>query len=102
MKEGHCYGNAYTNLYYRGLDYVEGVMTVRANGFKVSHAWNIDEDDRHVDFTLRAKPREYIYVGVIVPQELIEKVGERTGKQYCTLPYLRVVDLNSPFEFHYR
>jgi len=87
MKEQSCYANAASKRS-KGYGYVEGVITSKKTGFEISHAWNVDADGRHVDFTIM-ETDQYTYLGVVIPWPLISKVAFSTRPMWYTiLPYL--------------
>lgn len=90
MKSGKCYPNAIKKMMDLGYQYVEGIITNKITGEKISHAWNIDLEGNHVDFTI-SDPNLYEYRGVIVPNDILYDVGMKNGFiWYCSLPYLTV------------
>ncbi len=89
MKSGSCYANAIEKMD-EGYQYVEGVIINRGSGQKISHAWNIDSQGNHVDFTI-INTNEYLYRGIIIPEDILYAVGWKNGRiWYCCLPYLGV------------
>ena len=89
-KIGSCYGNAFRLMMDKGYQYVEGYVSLKGQEQKFSHAWNIDENGRHVDFTLR-NSQEFEYFGIVIPNSLVHDVGFFNGKlSYCVLPYLEL------------
>jgi len=89
MKAGFCYSNAIKKMD-EGYQYVEGVAIQVGSGQKISHAWNIDSQGNHVDFTL-INTVDYLYKGIIIPKNLLTTVGCKNGGiWYCCLPYLGV------------
>lgn len=89
MKTGRCYGNAARKYRDHKFQYVEGVATHKSTGIKISHAWNIDLDENHIDFTF-SDPEEYEYHGVIIPYLIRFEVGLKNGGiDYCVLPFLK-------------
>jgi hypothetical protein len=87
MKEQFCYSNAVSKRS-KGYGYVEGVITSKKTGFEISHAWNVDADGRHVDFTIM-ETDQYTYLGVVIPWPLVSEVAFSTKPMwYTTLPYL--------------
>jgi len=87
MKEQSCYGNAGSKRS-KGYGYVEGIITSKKTGFEISHAWNVDADGRHVDFTIM-ETDQYTYLGVVIPWPLISEVAFSTKAEwYTVLPYL--------------
>ena len=92
LKNGNCYVNSIKKMTKCGYGYVEGVITDKISGSKISHAWNINEIGDHIDFTIK-EPTKFEYNGIIIPELLLYQVGEKNGHVwYCTLPYLRCVD----------
>lgn len=87
MKSGSCYGNAHSKRE-KGYEYVEGIIKNKNNGLEISHAWNVDKNGNHFDFTI-IETDLFEYKGIIVPFSLRYEVSEQTGKVwYCVLPYL--------------
>lgn len=90
MKSGTCYGNAIRKMK-QGFYYVEGVATNKETGFKFSHAWNINPDGNHIDFTIM-DTLKYEYNGIFIPKNLLYKIGEKNGKVwYCNLPFIKLI-----------
>jgi hypothetical protein len=90
MEPQSCYPNAIKKLQ-DGYQYVEGVITCKNSGDKISHAWNVDSNGRHIDFTI-LETANFKYKGVIIPQHILGQVGLKNGgKWYCCLPYLELV-----------
>lgn len=90
MKIGSCYRNALNKLE-AGYQYVEGIITHKKSRIKISHAWNIDRDGRHFDFTI-LETHEYNYKGIILPEDVLTMVGFKNGGiRYCSLPYLEIL-----------
>ena len=90
MKTGSCYTNAIKKID-KGYQYVEGIITQKNSGRKISHAWNIDSKGKHIDFTL-LETHEYLYKGVIIPKNILNDIGFKNGGiWYCSLPYLNIV-----------
>lgn len=89
LKEGNCYANSISKMQ-KGFQYVEGVITDKESNLQISHAWNIDSDGKHIDFTIMETQR-FEYKGVIIPPSTLYKVGSKNGNVwYCCLPYLEV------------
>ena len=89
MKIGSCYSNSIKKSE-DGFEYVEGVITSKKDGNKISHAWNIDSEGNHYDFTL-IDTKNYEYFGVVIPYGLLFEIGKRNGCiWYCSLPYLEI------------
>ena len=87
MKSGSCYGNAYRKRE-KGYGYVEGIIKVKKTGLEISHAWNVDSEGKHFDFTL-IDTESYEYRGIEIPYNLHIDVAFKTGKVwYCVLPYI--------------
>jgi hypothetical protein len=88
-KNGSCYPNAIAKTF-QGFQYVEGIIISLDDGYRISHAWNVDAEGNHIDFTKRNNYR-YEYFGVIIPKDLWHDVGKLNGQVlYCTLPYITV------------
>ena len=89
MKLGSCYPNAIKKMH-QGFKYVEGIITCKNSGTKISHAWNINSAGKHIDFTI-LNTEDYIYRGIIIPERILYDVGFKNGGiWYCCLPYLDV------------
>jgi len=87
MKSGSCYGNAHRNRE-KGYEYVEGIIKSKETGYEISHAWNVDSNGNHFDFTIM-DTEKYVYKGIIVPLDLRYEISSKTGKVwYCFLPYI--------------
>ena len=74
-----------------GYDYVEGLVT-NEFGSLLSHAWNVDENGNHIDFSV---DENYLltYWGIILPEELVQDVGNENGEiSYCVLPFINIVE----------
>jgi hypothetical protein len=90
MKSGSCYTNAIKKLD-KGYQYVEGIITDKISGEKISHAWNIDSNGRHIDFTI-LETANYVYKGVTISRHILYQIGFKNGGiRYCCLPYLNLV-----------
>ena len=90
MEPHLCYPNAIKKMD-KGYQYVEGIITDKISGEKISHAWNIDSNGRHIDFTI-LETANYVYKGVIIPRHILNQVGLKNGGiWYCCLPYLELV-----------
>ena len=88
MKAGSCYYNAVQKMKNEGLGYVEGLVTDES-GLTLHHAWNVNDLGEHIDYTHR-DPQNHIYTGIIIPDELVRKVGMKNGGiWYCVLPFLQ-------------
>lgn len=89
MKPASCYPNSIAKMN-SGYQYVEGIITHKNSGQKISHAWNIDSNGKHVDFTI-LKTDDYFYKGIIIPKKILYEVGFKNGGiWYCCLPYLEI------------
>jgi hypothetical protein len=87
MKIGSCYSNAHSKRE-KEYEYVEGIIKNKNTGLEISHAWNVDKNGNHFDFTIMETDL-FEYKGVIVPFSLRYQVSVQTGKVwYCVLPYL--------------
>lgn len=90
MKAASCYPNSIAKMN-SGYQYVEGIITHKNSGQKISHAWNIDSNGKHVDFTI-LKTDDYFYKGIIIPKKILYEVGFKNGGiWYCCLPYLEIL-----------
>jgi len=70
---------------------LRSIVTEKKSGFKISHAWAINPQGLHIDFTL-LNTDEYEYKGIIVPENILYQVGFKNGGiWYCCLPYLEIV-----------
>jgi len=89
LNAGSCYPNSVRRMN-EGFKYVEGVIISKDTDIKISHAWNVDSDGKHIDFTIM-NTHEYEYNGLIIPSEIVYEVGEKNGHiWYCCLPYIKV------------
>ena len=90
MKSGSCYGNAHKKNRDNGYKYVEGIIRSKYTGIEISHAWNVDTNGKHFDFTI-TDTENYDYYGIIVPFDLRYEISSKTGKVwYCVLPYINI------------
>lgn len=88
-KLGQCYWNA-NKMMQQGYKYVEGVIIPKDGSSSFSHAWNVDENGNHLDFTIN-EPEEYTYLGIILTDLNVMMVGYNNGGiHYCTLPFLKL------------
>jgi hypothetical protein len=88
QKIGICYGNSALKMR-EGYGYVEGYVVNEKTGYKMSHAWNVDSNGIHVDFTLD-DPENYDYFGVIIPDKIVYRVGRENGRiWYSVLPFTK-------------
>lgn len=88
-KLGQCYLNA-NKMMDKGYNYVEGVVIPKDEGFPFSHAWNVDENGTHYDFTID-HPEDYTYVRIILKDLNVMMVGFNNGGiHYCILPFLKL------------
>lgn len=60
----------------KGYQYVEGVIIHKDSGLKISHAWNIDSQGNHVDFTI-INTDEYLYRGIVIPKNILYALDGR-------------------------
>jgi len=89
FRTGMCYQNSIRKTD-EGYLYVEGYILHRINYHKISHAWNVDKDGNHYDFTLKDN-NEYDYYGLVVPTDLVYEVGSLKGGNWGScLPYIKV------------
>ena len=94
QKLGNCYPNAAKKMM-DGYGYVEGYCINKNAGFKFGHAWNVDKDGTHLDFTLD-NSEEFDYFGIVIPNDLVYKVGYRNGGVwYSVLPFIEEIELIS-------
>lgn len=88
-KHGQCYWNA-NKMMNKGYNYVEGVIIPNDGSYSFSHAWNVDVNGNHYDFTID-HPEDYTYVGVILDELNVMMVGYNNGSiHYCILPFLKL------------
>lgn len=86
FKLGLCFNNA-VQMMKKGFGYVEGFVKDKTGNY-TAHAWNVDKNGIHFDFTYR-DPSKYEYFGVIVPDKIVWMVGERNGYiWYSVLPFV--------------
>ena len=94
QKLGQCYDNA-TQMMSKGYEYVEGYCIRKRDGLKFGHAWNVDKDGTHVDFTFDI-PEQYDYFGIVIPDKLVYDVGFRNGGVwYSVLPFVEEIEYTS-------
>jgi hypothetical protein len=87
FKLGSCYSNAVMKMN-DGFGYVEGFVRNTKTGQYIGHAWNVDKNGTHWDFTYK-KTENFEYYGVFVPEEIVWMVGERNGHiWYSVLPFV--------------
>ena len=86
---GKCYITAYEIARDHNLLYVEGHLTEIGTGKKIAHAWNVDNEGNHVDFTFK-NPKQYQYKGVVIPFETVYEVNSKRSATFCILPFLEV------------
>lgn len=86
-----CFANAAIMMIERGYSYVEGLF--KFDGFTFAHAWNVDLQGNHIDFTLDAEGSEYL--GIIIPKSLVYDIGYEKGCIWsAALPFIDEVLLN--------
>lgn len=86
-KMGDCYRNAGEKIR-EGYGYVEGYIKHKEYEWKNAHAWNINKDGSHIDFTL-GDASDYEYFGAIIPERDVYLTGLRNGGiWYCVIPFL--------------
>lgn len=89
--EGSCYGIAATKMN-RNYGYVEGVIVSKETEEVIPHAWNIDKNGRHVDFTMN--PQKFIYIGIEIPAQLVWKTAMNSGYGwFSVLPHINENEL---------
>ncbi len=87
FREGNCYPNS-VKMMEKGYRYVEGYITRKSDSYTYGHAWNVNSDGTHFDFTLK-DPEKNDYFGIIIPESVIWEVGEKNGKiWYSVLPFI--------------
>lgn len=86
---GKCYITAYEVARDYNLLYVEGHLTEIGTGNQIAHAWNVDKEGKHVDFTFK-NPNKYQYKGVVIPFETVYEVNSKRSATFCILPFLEV------------
>jgi len=87
FKLGKCYSNA-VEMMQRGYGYVEGFVIDKQTGDYLAHAWNVDNNGNHFDFTFK-DPQSYEYFGIHIPEEVVWEVGEKNGHiWYAVLPFV--------------
>jgi hypothetical protein len=86
---GKCYITAYEVARDYNLLYVEGHLTEIVTGKQIAHAWNVDNEGKHVDFTFN-NPNKYQYKGVVIPFETVYEVNRKRSATFCILPFLEV------------
>ena len=87
FREGNCYLNS-ANMMSNGYDYVEGYVSRKSDGLIFGHAWNVNSNGDHIDFTLK-DPENYDYFGVIIPEKVVWDVGVKNGHVwYSVLPFV--------------
>lgn len=94
--DDHYFNNCFKNTYKKmtnKVGYVEGIIIQKSNPInKLYHSWNIDFDNEYVDFSLR-NSSDYIYVGIVIPNEIVKSVvlsihEQEKRKGYIHLPIL--------------
>lgn len=86
---GKCYITAYEIARDYNQLYVEGHLIEIGTGKQIAHAWNVDKEGKHVDFTFK-NPKQYQYKGVIIPFETVYEVNSKRSATFCILPFLKV------------
>lgn len=87
FKEGNCYLNS-VEMMKKGYGYVEGYVKRKQDGYKFGHAWNVDSNGNHIDYTLD-DPENYDYFGVKIPEKTVWNIGWKNGKTwYAVLPFI--------------
>ncbi|WP_297085420.1 hypothetical protein [uncultured Draconibacterium sp.] len=88
-KLGQCYWNS-NKMMDEGYQYVEGVIIPKDGSSQFSHAWNVDGNGNHYDFTID-DPEKYTYIGIVLNEMNVMMVGYNNGCiHYCTLPFLKL------------
>lgn len=84
---GSCYRNA-VEMMWNGFGYVEGFVIEKETGQYIGHAWNVDINNKHWDFTYK-DPQNYEYFGIHVPKEVVCNVGAKNGHiWFAVLPFV--------------
>ena len=87
FKIGKCYSNA-VQMMKRGFGYVEGFVIDKQTGKYLAHAWNVDNNGNHFDFTFN-DPHNYEYFGILIPEKVVWEVGAKNGNiWYAVLPFV--------------
>lgn len=87
FQRGLCYANA-AGMMDQGYGYVEGFVTIKGFEEKIPHAWNVDMDGNHIDFTFDG-PNPVDYFGVVIPERTVYEVGlNRGGVWFAVLPFI--------------
>ena len=84
QKRRQCYTNA-GRMMHEGYGYVEGICIDKRDGFQFTHAWNVDDEGNHWDFTLD-DPENYDYWGIIIPvTKVYEVLSQIDGGTWCSV-----------------
>lgn len=87
FKEGNCYFNS-VEMMKKDYGYVEGYVTRKSDNYKFGHAWNVDSNGQHIDFTM-TDPENYNYFGIVIPKNVVWEVGEKNGQTwFSVLPFV--------------
>ena len=93
IKFGNCYGNSSNRLNENHL-YVEGISTNKKTLHQVYHAWNINKNHTHIDYTFAEISDEFTYQGLIIPSKIVREVGYRKhGVLGPVIPFLNNEEL---------
>ena len=93
LKAGECYGNS-ANKLNSGFGYVEGYIKNKATGYKIGHAWNIDKNGNHIDFTIK-NSNDFEYYGILINNKDVYRIGAENGFiWFATLPFLKIKVFN--------
>jgi len=63
-----CYYNAVVMMK-DNYDYVEGYIIIKGTEYKIAHAWNVDTQGNHIDFTI-PDAEIFDYFGVMVEKPM--------------------------------
>jgi hypothetical protein len=86
LLKGQCYYNAVRMMKY-DYDYAEGYIVMMGTNIKISHAWNVDPQGNHIDFTI-PDSELFDYFGVIVPGDiLIDIICDNNNTPSSVLPF---------------
>jgi len=88
-EQGICYANAAEKMSQENIGYVEGIVqSKKMPGIIVAHAWNVEKNGSHIDYTYEF-PEDYNYYGVIIPTKIVFEVGSENGFiWYAVLPFI--------------
>jgi hypothetical protein len=88
QKLGYCYHNAFQKSMKEDYEYVEGTATNKITGIVYDHAWNVDSNGNHIDFTYK-NANEFEYNGVVLPIEKVIEINRTNGYTFQVLPFIK-------------